>query len=250
MCLIGFSWQPDSCQRLLVAANRDEFHARPTAPVSRWGDAHACYAGRDLQAGGTWLAVGTDGRFAAVTNVREPGLEEPRGRSRGCLVADFMARQVTAPDYADEVWRKRDEFAGFNLLLADRTSCLHLSNRDAEVHRIRPGVHALSNATLDTPWPKTDKAIAALDEAAGSDEPSVLWSLLQDRTIAADPELPSTGVPLDWERRLSAPFILGEEYGTRSSTILSISDDQIEMEERRFDAEGKLLGRTMVCSCR
>ena len=246
MCLIGFNWQPGRDQRLLVAANRDEFHGRPTAPLSRWGNHHRCYAGRDLQAGGTWLAVDIRGRFAAVTNVREPPEDSAAGRSRGALVAEFMASESSAADHVEQIWQARDEYAGFNLLLADADDCLYVSNRHERIEAVRPGNHALSNAALDTAWPKTETALGALQTASNSHHTDPLWAMLMDRRTAPDTDLPETGVPLDWERRLSAPFIAGDEYGTRSSTILSISDQQINIEERRFGAGGQTLGWTRV----
>ena len=246
MCLIGFRWTPGPGGGLLLAANRDEFHARPTAPLNRWDRQHQCYAGRDLSAGGSWLAVGIDGRVAAVTNVREPQARPDSRRSRGALVTGFMAGRLGARAYGEQVWANREDFGGFNLLLMDGEDCLHLSNREPGIHSVAEGIHTLSNASLDTSWPKTRRAAKALAAAADADDSSALWTLLQDRSIAADDELPDTGVPLDRERRLSAPFIVGEDYGTRSATVVTISNRQLGIEERRFGPNGVSLGRTRI----
>jgi len=157
MCLIVFAWRPGHAQPLIVAANRDEFYARPSLPLGQWPELPQIHAGRDLEAGGTWLGVGADGRFAALTNIRNPH-QPPARRSRGELVARFLAGDVPLDDYLRDVVGRSVEYAGFNLLLGNAEQLWHYNARDPQPQRLEPGVYGLSNAGLDTPWPKLLKA--------------------------------------------------------------------------------------------
>ena len=218
MCLIVVGWQAHPDYPLVVAANRDEFFVRPTAAAARWPDAPSVIGGRDLEAGGTWLGVTEHGRFAAVTNVREPGMVKGR-RSRGELTRRFLTGTESAADYGQAI--ENDDYSGFNLLLGDGQTLYYATNRDGKARALAPGIYGLSNHLLDSPWPKLIKARAgfaaalpALPDTAG------LFALLADREIVADAELPDTGVPLAWERLLSAVFVRSPDYGTRASTVL------------------------------
>ena len=238
MCLIVFAWRPSHALPLVVAANRDEFHARPSLPLGRWEDAPWVIGGRDLQAGGTWMGVTADGRFAALTNIRAPG--QPLGlRSRGELPARFLRGELSPADYLAELAGRCADYAGFNLLVGDRQTLWHLNSHSGEPRALDAGIYGLSNAGLDTPWPKLRKARAALIEALRQPQPERLLALLADAEPAAEHELPRTGVSLEWERRLSSIFIASAAYGTRASTVLlRHADGTLELEERSFDAHG------------
>lgn len=221
MCLILAGWQVHPDYPLVVAANRDEFYARPTDAAAFWHDHPDVFGGRDRQAGGTWLAAHRDGRFAAVTNVREPGV--PAGKlSRGKLTAGFLRQSLAPEDFAAGI--ACQDYSGFNLLLADMNTLLYLSNRHAagepDVRILPPGIYGMSNQRLDTPWPKLVQARAAFAAALASLPASeAFFALLADRQIAPDHELPDTGVPLEWERLLSTVFVTSSAYGTRASTL-------------------------------
>lgn len=237
MCLILIAWRTHPGHPLVVAANRDEFYARPTAPAGPWAEDPRVLGGRDLQAGGSWLGVRTDGRFAAVTNVREPGV--PKGpRSRGDLVRDFLLGDGPAAGFARAV--AGADYSGFNLLVADGGSLWYRSNRDGQARELAPGVYGLSNHLLDTPWPKLVAAKAGF-QAALERLPEVegLFQVLADREIVPDPDLPATGLPLEWERMLSAVFVASDTYGTRASTVVTVgSDGRLGFEERPFGPGG------------
>ena len=230
MCLIAFAWNAHPALRLVVAANRDELYARPAAPADWWDDAPQVLAGRDLQERGTWMGVTRGGRFAAITNFRDPGFAQRAGApSRGALVADFLRGTADAESYAHDVAARAARYNGFNLLVGDADGLLYVSNRAPGVRRLEPGVYGLSNHLLDTPWPKVLRAKRAMTDAlaaAGGRADAWdagLWEMLADRVIAADDDLPDTGVGAERERLLSAPFIRSDVYGTRASTVLTIS---------------------------
>lgn len=230
MCLIAVAWEAHPAYRLVVAANRDEFYARPTAPAAWWADAPGVLAGRDLREGGTWMGVTRAGRFAAVTNFRDPGFGQlPNAPSRGALVAGFLRGSADAEAYARELSARAAEYNGFNLLVGDEGGLFYLSNRARGVRRLEPGVYGLSNHLLDTPWPKVLRARRALADAlaaAGGTADgweSGLWQMLGDRVVAADDDLPDTGVGSEFERMLSPPFIRSDAYGTRASTVLTMA---------------------------
>lgn len=237
MCLIlvGHDSHPD--YRLVLAANRDEFYDRPTAPACRWAEAPHVLAGRDLRGGGTWLGVTDDGRWAALTNYRDPAEIGRAGPSRGHLVADYL-RGTEAPErYAEGIERSMHELSGFNLLVGDAAGAWWISNRaPGPAAPLEPGVHGISNALLDTPWPKVVRGKREMERLLSPGmvpDRACLLRLLLDRTEAADHELPATGVSHDLERALSSAFIATPGYGTRSSTVLLISrTGRIELVER------------------
>ncbi|MCX8085942.1 MAG: NRDE family protein [Rhodocyclaceae bacterium] len=221
MCLILLAWQAHPDFPLVVAANRDEFFARPTAPAAFWPEAPEVLAGRDLAAGGSWLGITRRGRFAALTNFRDPYRQRPEAPSRGRLVADFLTTDVAIEDFLDSL--DAAAYNGFNLLLGDGKRLFAFSNVTLRRHELAPGVYGLSNALLDTPWPKVGRAKAALAAALDAlPDEAALWRLLADDTVFPDEALPSTGVSLEWERLLSAAFVRGRDYGTRASTVLKV----------------------------
>ena len=242
MCLIVFAWRPSQAQPLIVAANRDEFYARPTRPLSQWEDAPSVYAGRDLEAGGTWMGIGALGRFAAVTNIRDPG--QTLGlRSRGELVAKFLAGEQSPEDYVAEMAARASEYTGFNLLAGDAAQLYYLNSTNPTPRLLGEDVYGLSNAGLNTPWPKLLKARAALTAQLDDPRPERLLDLLKDPQPAADAELPETGVGLATEKLLSSVFIASPNYGTRASTVLIVNADGTrQMIEHSFGPQGGRLG--------
>ena len=245
MCLILVAWRSHPDFPLVVAANRDEFYARPSAPAGPWAEDPRVLGGRDLEAGGSWLGARRDGRFAAVTNVREPGV--PKGpRSRGLLVGDFLLGGQEPGEYAAAI-QDRD-YSGYNLLVADDRALWYRSNREGGARELPPGIYGVSNHLLDTPWPKlvTAKARfhAALEQLPGADP---LFGILGDTEIVPDQHLPHTGLPPDWERMLSAVFVRSATYGTRASTILTWDRNRtLSLQERRFGVQGVPLGATRL----
>ena len=246
MCLILVARDVHPDYALVVAANRDEFYERPTAPAARWEDAPDVLGGRDLQAGGTWLGIDRSGRFAAVTNYRQGRREAPAPRSRGLLVSEFLTTPVPASAYLDRVRRDADLYNGFNLIAGDAGELLYFSNRGGPPRALAPGIYGLSNHLLDTPWPKVAATKGALRVLLTRGAPELipgLFGLLADQRQAEDHRLPSTGVSLEWERLLSAAFIVSDGYGTRSSTVVLVGrDGRIVFEERTFSEGGRPAG--------
>ncbi len=246
MCLILVGWNAHRAYPLVLAANRDELHDRPTDPAGFWADDRSVLAGRDLKDGGTWLGLTRSGRFAAITNYREVlGDGGSERRSRGMLVRGFLQSDVPPTEYAQSVAEDGDAYAGFNLLVGDLSELLWVSNRgSAGAQVVEPGVHGLSNRALDTPWPKVDRGKAGLADCLPEDNRASLaveplFDLLVDTATPPDGELPSTGVGVEMERILAPIFITGEVYGTRSSTVILIDhEDQVSFIECSYDSGG------------
>ncbi len=238
MCLIVVGWHVHPEFPLVVAANRDEFYERPTALAARWPDASEIIGGADLEAGGTWLGIAENGRFAAVTNVREPGMRKGE-RSRGRLTRDFLLSSLPAIDYARHI--DNHAHAGFNLLLSDGNSLVYCSNRDGPPRELSPGIYGLSNHVLDSPWPKLLKARENFARALPQlPDETGFFELLADREIFADEQLPQTGIGLERERMLSAVFVHSENYGTRASTVVwRDKHGVVRLHEKSFGVQGK-----------
>lgn len=249
MCLVALAWKCHPRWRLLMAGNRDEAHARPTAPLQRWPPPRSgLIAGRDLRSGGTWMGVGADGRAAVITNVRNPEATAA-GPSRGALVADYLAGHRGAAAMAAELQPHGPDYAPFNLLLADADGCHYLGNHPPSRQVLAPGIHGMSNGALDAPWPKTRRLMSALECGLAQHDPPLdaLWAALADQWRPSDAELPATGIPVELERHLSATFIRGEDYGTRASTIIAIDHASHGfIHERRFGPQGVFNGETRV----
>jgi len=241
MCLILIAWRTHPDFPLVLAANRDEFHARPSAAAAPWAEDPRVLGGRDLEAGGTWLAARNDGRFAAVTNVREPGAAKGP-RSRGHLVRDFLLGDAAPADYAAGI--DGAAFSGFNLLVGHAGELCYRSNRDGAARRLEPGIYGLSNHLLDTPWPKLVTARAGFRQAlTGLPDREGCFQILADRETVPDRDLPATGLTPEWERMLSAIFVQSDTYGTRAGTLLTRGvDGEMRMEERRFGPDGGMFG--------
>lgn len=259
MCLIALAWRAHPRWRLVLATNRDEFHARPTLPLAPWDDTPAVVGGRDALHGGGWLALrGT--RLAAVTNVRRP--PEREGRSRGELVARFVRADAPVAQALAALAPEAPAFRPFNLLAHDGDALAFATNlpdppgadadgRGFAMRLLVPGLHGVSNGALDAPWPKTATLMARLGDwcaspAADRDDPDLapLFEALADPAVAPDDALPDTGVGLELERFLSSAFIRSERYGTRASTVVLIADDHARIVERRFGPDGVFEGRT------
>lgn len=242
MCLIVFAWRPGHPQPLVLAANRDEFYQRASRPLSEWEESPGIYAGRDLLAGGTWLGVTREGRFAALTNIRDP--RQPRGESsRGELTAAFLRSDMSTEAFLADLAPRVAQYSGFNLLLGDRRALYFFNSEEGEIRRLMPGLYGLSNADLDTPWPKVLRATAALAKTLDDPQPSNLLELLGDRQQPPKVLLPDTGVGIDWEMLLATVFIVGPGYGTRASTALVLQGDGgIRLTERSFDDRGEVTG--------
>jgi len=232
MCLIVFDWRPDAAQGPLftLAANRDEFFRRPTDPLNWWRDAPDVLAGRDLEGGGTWLGLSRDGRFAALTNFRAPQTIRPDAPTRGKLVSDYLTGHALAPlDYLRFIAARGANYNGFNLIVGDfrrRELAWYCNRGDAQPALLPAGAHGISNAVLDTPWPKLVRKRSELGALVAGEPPpplEALVELMRDSRTAPDDELPSTGIPLEFERTLSAPFIETPVYGTRGTTALCVS---------------------------
>jgi len=226
VCLIFLAWKAHPEYPLVVAANRDEFFARPTAPADFWPQAPQVLAGIDREAGGTWMGITRSGRFAALTNFRDPAQMRSGTPSRGALVSGFLAASEAPRDYLARVEALGRQCNGYNLLLGDGDTLWWSSNINGESRALAPGIYGVSNHLLDTPWPKVGAGktaiAAALDELP---DETGLGALLHDDRIHPDPHLPRTGVPLEWERLLSAAFVKSPTYGTRSSTVLTVRRD-------------------------
>lgn len=243
MCLLAFAWQQHPKYPLLLIANRDEWHRRPTRPLQFREDAPDVLGGMDLQAGGSWLELSTRGRLAAVTNVRVAA--PPAARSRGELVSAFSAGFESLPQFAAARLRQAGEYGPFNLLLVEPRQARFLSNRPQPQQRpLAAGVYGLSNGGFDENWPKLRRLREQFSDVLQQPEPTDAgwFELLADRQPAADAELPDTGIGLQAERRLSAIFIAGEDYGTRSSSVVLWSADGWRFGERRFGPQGRVIG--------
>jgi uncharacterized protein with NRDE domain len=239
MCIILLAHKAHPAYRLIVAANRDEFYERPTAQADFWEDAEGLIGGRDLERGGTWLGATETGRFAAITNFREP-LEKKitDAPSRGLLVSDFLRSHERPEEYLERLAMNARPFNGFNLFVGDARDLYYYSNRGDAPRALAPGLYGVSNHLLDTPWPKVARGKQALAEilargdAISTDD---IFRLLADRALADDACLPDTGVGLEVERMLSPLFITTPVYGTRSSTVLLVDrEDRLTFVERSF----------------
>jgi uncharacterized protein with NRDE domain len=245
MCLVAFAYRTELCRSLgydlVLIANRDEFFNRPAQAAHFWEDAPSVLAGRDIKGGGTWMGVARDGRFALLTNYRDPARARADAKSRGLLVSDFLASGFSAREYLESVRSRAGEYNGFNLLAGSRDGIFYFSSLGGAVREIEPGLYGMSNHLFETPWPKVVRAKNGLTEALKSEDgllDEALFQVLYDATPALDHELPKTGVGIERERALSSIFITMPGYGTRCSTLLLMKvDGQIEFCERSFSED-------------
>ena len=244
MCLILFAYHVVPGTPLIVAANRDERFNRPAAPAAMWDDHPEILAGRDLAGGGTWLGVSTRGRFAALTNFRDPATHRADAPSRGGLVKAFLLGQMSARAYVEDIVREAVPYNGFCLLAGDGRDLFFHSNRANAPMEVEPGVHGLPNQLLNTPWPKVVKGCSGLEKLTrASFDIDAHLVLLNDTMPAADCDLPKRGRDIERERRSSSLRIVNPNYGTRCSTVLRItSEGTIDFAERTFNPEGGIEG--------
>jgi uncharacterized protein with NRDE domain len=245
MCLILFALKQHPRYPLVIAANRDEFYKRPSRNAHQWSDEPEIFAGRDLEGGGTWLGINKKGEFSAVTNFRSGRSSGNAPKSRGELTRNYLSRPetISSTDYLQQLTRQQDQYQGFNLLSGSKDRIFYLSNRSSDgIKALNEGIFGLSNALLDTPWPKTETGKKALSSALQTHQQArplaeALFSVMADQTLADDTQLPDTGVGLSMERFLSPRFLAGIDYGTRSSTVLLFDQHGgIDFFERNFSA--------------
>ncbi len=252
MCLLFFSYRNTPGYRLVVAANRDEYLARPTAGLDFIDKEKTILAGRDLQGGGTWLGITASLRFAAITNYRDPGTTRQNAPSRGEILLSYLSGEMPARDYLQALMPRASEYNGFNLILGDDQELYYYSNKLSGPRLLPPGYYGLSNHLLDTPWPKVLRGKnllhSAMVETKGV-QPLRLIELLADRHQPPDNQLPDTGVGLAWERLLGRIFIEGVNYGTRSSAVISVNDaGGVEFTEKTYIlAGGEVTKSQVVC---
>lgn len=242
MCLILFAYKSHPEYPLIIAANRDEYYHRPTQNVHWWPDFPDLLAGKDLHSGGTWMGISRQGRFAAVTNIREGGPSSGDYLSRGQITLKYLTNQITDQEFHQFLYNSRENFRGYNLLFGSMQKLQHFSNRTRTISELKPGIYGLSNAALNSPWPKVEKGKAKLNQllSAMSVKHEDLFQILADKSIAADKYLPDTGISLERERQLSSICICGADYGTRSSSTLTIDRDNniILHEKERAPEQG------------
>lgn len=248
MCLVVLSHRTHPDYPVVLVGHRDEFHSRPTAALGWWQDHPDLLAGRDLKAGGTWLGVARSGRWAVVTNFRQPGDPPRDSPSRGELVTHFLASPLPVGQATSELAARAETYAGFTLMASDGVDIACITNRpETHIQVLGSGTYGLSNARLDDPWPKVVRSrqrVAGL-LAKGPPDPAGLFGALADQTEADEAELPDTGMGPALERRLSPAFIVGSEYGTRSATVMTVDrEGTVRITERRFAAGGVVTGRS------
>lgn len=238
MCLILLAFQTHPRYKLILAANRDEYYQRPTAPAGWWEEARFLLAGKDLEAGGTWMGITKKGKLAALTNYRGTESHKENAPSRGALVSQYLLSNISSREYLEELQAKSAGYNGFNLILGDMDKLCYYSDRQKKILHIAPGVHGLSNDSLDTPWPKVIKGKQILEQQV-LNQPEIslesIFSFLEDTEMAPDDQLPDTSIGIGYERVLSSIFIKSPGYGTRSSTVLLVDkDNQVTFAERGF----------------
>jgi uncharacterized protein with NRDE domain len=249
MCLLLLALNIVPERPWLLLGNRDEFHARPSVPAQEWSDTPGVFGGRDLQAGGSWLAVHRNGRYAAVTNVRRPGAP-PASRSRGDLVGGFVAGTISPETYSATVARESAQYGPFNLVVGDAGGAYFVSSIDAVPRRLDHGVHAFSNGSLDDEWPKMRRLHEEFSTLlqSGKMQDEAFLALLRDETRPEDVDLPDTGIDIELERRLASIFVTpmsihGGAYGTRASTLAYAREDGgFVLRERSFGADARVSG--------
>lgn len=244
MCILFIAVNCHSNYPLIIAANRDEFHARNTKPSHFWPSQPTLLAGQDLEGGGTWMGVTKTGRISALTNIRAPGKEHSNPITRGKLVTDFLTLDIQINEYLERLKKTRNHYNGYNLLFGTLNELYVYNSFENHAYKLKDGVYGLSNASLNSPWPKLDmgrNTLASYCQNAHTLKKEHLFELLSNKQLADDDSLPKTGVPLVWEKRLSSIFIQSPEYGTRSSTVLLVNREQtLDWEERSYSPDAQL----------
>lgn len=239
MCLILFAYDCHPQYQLVVAANRDEYYKRPALPAAFWPDNPAILAGKDLQQGGTWMGVTTMGRWAALTNYRDPASFKALAPSRGLLVQNYLISDVAPESYIGNLGNEEVVYNGYNLLVGTYDSLYYYSNQEKLIRKVEKGCHGLSNSLLDVPWPKVKKGINSLAACLRNEDIKVadLFAIMADRKQPDDQDLPYTGVSLELERMLAPAYVVSEKYGTKSTTVILVDrNHNVEFWERSFTA--------------
>ncbi|MDX1640928.1 MAG: NRDE family protein [Balneolaceae bacterium] len=248
MCLIVFSYKDHPRYPFILATNRDEFYDRPTEPAHVWNTSPKMLAGKDKKAGGTWLGISETGRFAALTNYRQMDDIKEDTTSRGIIVKDFLLSDSNPRKYLLELQNNGENFNGFNLIAGFFDDLYYISNKKEGVYKIKPGIHAISNAFLNTPWPKTEQASELFKNILDEEEPEEehLFRMLQNDERYPIEELPDTGLPKETEKAVSSIFIKTDNYGTRSSTVVTFDDKRnVHFAERSYKAGSKNTDKTV-----
>tara|TARA_R110000868_G_scaffold259361_5_gene517252 strand:+ start:493 stop:1266 length:774 start_codon:yes stop_codon:yes gene_type:complete len=240
MCLITFAFKAHPTYKLILAANRDEFYARPTQKAQFWVDEKhpEILAGKDLEANGTWMGVNKSGKWGALTNYRDPSWVRESPPSRGELVLDFLKNKKLPENHLHQVKENGSTYNGFNLLLGNSERLFHFSNINNSITEINPGIHGVSNALINTSWPKLNQAKEDLAKVIADPnfKNEELFQLLKNEHKPPEDQLPNTGIPVEWEKAISSVFIKTENYGTRCSTLLLIdNNNEATFIERRYD---------------
>ncbi|MCY7293958.1 NRDE family protein [Alteromonas sp. a30] len=246
MCILFLAVNQHPRYPLIIAANRDEFYARPTAASQFWEDSPDVLAGRDLEAGGTWMGMNKNGRLAALTNIRAPSPPRIETRTRGELISNFLNSATAAQDYARILYKSFNRYRGYNLLFGHWDNLRVYNNHLNRIDNVKDGYYGLSNAWLDSPWPKIESGKANLEQICSTSDEIYhedLFDLLRDETKAPEAELPQTGIPSEHEKQLSSIFINIPDYGTRSSTVLTVNEmGHVNWFERTFNEMGDVVG--------
>lgn len=249
MCLIVFGLNAHPDYSLILIANRDEFFNRPTQSLMEWEKPDNIIAGKDITAGGTWLGLNKNGKLAAITNYRDPKNIKSNAPSRGQLALNFLKENIAVDNYLQNLRGTSEVYNGFNLLIRDQSGLYHFSNVDKKITQVQNGVHGLSNALLNSPWPKVVRAKQLLADAINHDEleDEQLRSILFDPSLADDKDLPKTGVPLSLEKQLSAMFIRIEGYGTRCTSVIKIKkNNEASFAEYTYNEKGRIAEHKII----
>lgn len=248
MCILFIARDQRKDYPLIIAANRDEFHERPTQSSHIWPTHPPIFAGKDLRAGGTWMGVTRSGRIAGLTNIRRSDEARPDAKSRGELVVDFLTHQYDDDAFQQALQARRNNYNGFNLLYGDWRNLQVYNNQTGDVEVLTSGIHGLSNGALNDPWPKVSRGVSALSQYCAENDvlsEETLFSLLKDKTEAPQSTLPDTGVPVEWEKRLSPIFIQSPDYGTRASTLILVKRNGCaSWTERTYTPAGQIREQT------
>ncbi len=237
MCLIFFAYNSHPKYKFVLAANRDEFLNRPASKISEW---NGIYGGKDLKSGGTWLGITKKGKFCAITNIRR--IEQiPDAPTRGKIVTNYLNGSDSPKDYLADLSKDSNKYNGFNLILGDKNSCYHYNNREKKVNNLKPGIYGVSNASIDTPWPKLEKGKKEFSQLLENEilNKEDFYKLLRDDSKPPVEQLPDTGIGLEWEKILSSIFIKSEAYGTRCSSIITIDEKEVNFSERTYDKKNE-----------
>ena len=249
MCLIVFAYKTVSGTPLVFAGNRDEFYDRPTEQAHIWNTDPKMIAGKDKKAGGTWLGLSENGKIAAITNYRDMGQIKPNAPSRGHIVKNALISSQSTEQYLEHLKSVANEYNGFNLIAGNREKLFYFSNQTMQIEELKPGIYALSNALLNTPWPKSEWAKQRFKQIldSGDRKPNHFFSMLKNSDTYPLEKLPETGLSDEMEKAVSAVFIKTDGYGSRCSTVMQLySDSTFYFEERTYKSGSKIMDSQKV----